>query len=312
LEERLRGGLAFARRTLHQADRHNIPFLASALTFDALLTAIPFLLLLLVGLTHVARLSSGSSVQDLDQLFQRFVPPTAYDNGTGPFAGVEKFLVGFTKARGKISYFAFPLFLWFSTRLFASIRTSLNLVYDAPRRPEGRHFVIWYLLGKLRDMMMVVLTLALLTVNGALTGGLKVLSSRGNQLTATVPWLRFFVSGLGQVLTQVTALLFSVSLFYLVYRHASPRRLPRGAALAASVFTAGLFELAKRLYGWYIVHAAVVNRFSADASTGVAILFVLWIYYTALVFLVGAVVAETWDLRSRQRKASLEAAQPAV
>ena len=68
--------------------------------------------------------------------------------------------------------------------------------------------------------------------------------------------------------------------------------------------TAGLFEVAKILYGWYIVHAAVVNRFSTDASTGVAILFVVWIYYTALVFLVGAVVGETWDLRSRQKHAS--------
>jgi uncharacterized BrkB/YihY/UPF0761 family membrane protein len=31
------------------------------------------------------------------------------------------------------------------------------------------------------------------------------------------------------------------------------------------------------------------------------ILFVLWLYYTALVFLIGAVVAETWDLWYRQR-----------
>lgn len=264
-----------------------------------------------MGLTHVARLSSGSTVQDLNQLFQRFVPQSAYDNGSGPFAGVEKFLVGFTRARGRISYVALPLFLWFSTRLFASIRTSLNLVYDAPRRPEGRHFLIWYLLGKLRDMMMVLLTLALLTVNGILTASLKVMDTRGNQLIATVPWLRFFVSGLGQVVTQLTTLVFSVSLFYLVYRHASPRRLPRGAALAAAIFTAGLFEIAKLLYGWYILHAAV-NRFSVDAGTGVAILFVLWIYYTALVFLVGAVVAETWDLRSRQRKATDEAIQPVL
>jgi uncharacterized BrkB/YihY/UPF0761 family membrane protein len=58
-----------------------------------------------------------------------------------------------------------------------------------------------------------------------------------------------------------------------------------------------------------VVHAAVVNRFSTDATYGVAILFVLWIYYTNLVFLLGAVVAETWELRSRQRKASLEQIQ---
>lgn len=255
-----------------------------------------------MGLTHVAKLSSGSSVQDLHQLFQRFVPPATATGDAGPFAGVERFLVGFLKARATVSYYALPLFLWFATRLFASIRTSLTLVYDAPRRPGDRHFVLAYVAGKLRDMMMVVLTVGLLVLNAALSAGLKVVSSRGDELVLSVPALEFFVSGLGQLLTQVTAFGFAISLFYLVYRHASPRRLPRGAALAGSVFTAGLFEVAKRLYGWYLLHLAVVNRFSADASTGAAILFVLWLYYTALVFLIGAVVAETWDLWSRQHR----------
>lgn len=289
------------RRTLDQADRHNIPFLASALTFDGLLAAIPFLLLLLVGLTHVAQLSSASSVDDLHYLFRRFLPPAAAVEGTGPFAGVEHFLVGFLRARATVSLYALPLFVWFATRLFASIRTSLSLVYDVPRRP-GRHFVLAYLAGKLRDMMMVVLTVALLLANTALTAGLKVVSGRGDELAQAVPSLRFFVTGVGQFLTEVTTFAFSISLFYLVYRHASPRRLPRGSALVGSLLTAGLFEVAKRFYGWYLLHLAVANRFSADASTGAALLFVLWLYYTALVFLIGAVVAETWDLWSRQRR----------
>jgi membrane protein len=257
----------------------------------------------------VAHLPPGSSTQDLNLLFQRYVPRTAYAEGTGPFAGVEKFLIGFTNRRETVSFVALPLFLWFSTRLFASIRTSLNLVYDTPKRPGERHFLVAYLLGKLRDMMMVILMVALFTISGFLSTGLKIMSARGELLAAQLPSLQFFVTGLGQLLTQLTTLLFSVSMFYLVYRHASHHRLPRMAALAASLFTAGLFELAKMLYGWYVVHAAMVNRFSTDATYGVAILFVLWIYYTNLVFLLGAVVAETWELRSRQRKASLEQIQ---
>jgi YihY family inner membrane protein len=304
----LRDGLAFVQRTLHQADRHNILFLASALTFDGLLTAIPFLLLLLVGLTHVAQLSSGSSVQDLQQLFQRFVPPASVPNAAGPFAGVEHFLVGFLRARTTVSLYALPLFLWFATRLFASIRTALTLVYDAPRRPGDRHFVLAYLAGKLRDMMMVLLTAGLLIVTAALSAGLKVVGGRGNELVAA-PGLRFFLTGAGHLLAEVIAFGFSVSLFYVVYRHASPRRLPRRAALAGSLVTAGLFEVAKRLYGWYLLHLAVVNRFSADASTGAAILFVLWLYYTALVFLIGAVVAETWDLWSRRHHTGVQPVQ---
>ncbi len=283
-----------------QADRHNLPFLASALTFDALLAAIPFLLLVLIALTHVAHLSPRSSAQDLQQLFQRLMPPTGAD-GEGPFAQVEKFILGLTRARATISLYAIPLFIWFATRLFASVRTSLTLVYDVPRRGTGQHFVVGYLLGKLRDAMMVVLAVSLVIANALLSGGLKIASARGEALTTAVPALGFFVSGLGYLVTQIVAFAFSVWVFYVVYRHASPRRLPRRAAFAGSLFTAALFEVAKRAFGWYLHNLAVVNRFSADANIGAVILFVLWLYYTALVFLIGAVVAETWDLWHRQR-----------
>ena len=300
LLSRLRGARAFAGRTLHQADRHNILFLASALTFDALLAAIPFLLLVLVGLTHVAHLSPRSSAQDLHQLFVRLVPPEAAEEGAGPFAMVEKWLLGLTRARATVSLYAIPLFIWFSTRLFASIRTALTLVYDVPRRPDDQHFVLGYVLGKLRDAMMVVLTLALIVGNAVLTTGARVINARGRDLLVDYPTLGFFVTGLGKAVTEVVAFSLSLSLFYVVYRHASPRRLLRRAALAGSVFTALLFEVAKQIFGWYLHNLAVVNRFSADANIGALILFVLWLYYTAVVILGGAVVAETWDLWVRR------------
>ena len=286
---------------MHQADRHNILFLASALTFDALLAAIPLLLLLLVALTHVAHLSPRSSAQDLHQLFQRVVPPAASAGGTGPFAAVEQFLLGFTRARLAISLYAVPLFLWFATRLFASVRTALTLVYDVPRRPTGQHFVLGFLSGKLRDAVMVLFTLALLVGNATLTTGLRVLNTRGQDLIARWPGLGLLVGSIGRSVSEVVAFVFSAALFYVVYRHASPRRLPRRAALAGSLFTALLFEVAKRFYGWYLHNLAVADRFSADANLGAVILFILWLYYTGVVFLLGAVVAETFDLLGRQR-----------
>ena len=293
---------------MHQADRHNILFLASALTFDALLAAIPLLLLLLVALTHVAHLSPRSSAQDLHQLFQRVVPPAASSGGTGPFAAVEQFLLGFTRARLTISLYAIPLFLWFATRLFASVRTALTLVYDVPRWPTGQHFVMGFLAGKARDAVMVIFTLALLVGNATLTTGLRVLNTRGQDLIARWPGLGFLAGTIGRSVSEAVAFAFSASLFYVVYRHASPRRLPRRAALAGSLFTAILFEVAKRFYGWYLHNLAVASRYSADANLGAVILFVLWLYYTGVVFLLGAVVAETWDLLGRQRASQPRAA----
>jgi membrane protein len=285
---------------LQAADEDNIPFLASALTFDALLAAVPFILLLLIGFTHVAQAVTHGPELDTLELFHRFLPPHSGLPDRDPFGVMERLLTGITKNRGTLSVYAAPAFLWFSTRLFGGIRTSLNDIYDVSLRPpRPRPFVAVYLLAKLRDSIMVVGTVILFLTNTLLTTGLTVLQARG---TASVPQLAFFVSTLGRILAEVLAFAFSVSLFYVTYRYASIRRLPWKTALLASIFTAVLFEVAKRLYGLYLANFASFESQGGDANLGAVVLFILWVYYTALVFLLGAVVAETWELRKMQQR----------
>ncbi len=238
------------------------------------------------------------------------MPHIAEAQDDGPFDRISGLLLGVIRSRGTISLYALPLFLWFSTRLFASIRTSLTLVYDVPPRREDQHFILGYLGGKLRDAVMVGVTVVLIVANAVLTAGLKVFNARAKLLGAEDPVFEFFVTGLGRLLPESIAFAFSVGLFYLVYRHASPRRLPRQAAIAGSLFSAILFEVAKRAFGWYLQHLAMVQEFAAGPNLAAVLLFVLWVYYTGLVFLLGAVVAETWDLRSRQRTTESRASAP--
>ena len=90
----------------------------------------------------------------------------------------------------------------------------------------------------------------------------------------------------------------------MTYSYASVRRLPWKTALLAATFTALMFELAKRLYALYLSNFASLEALGGDANLGAIVLFILWVYYTAIVFLLGAVVAETWELKKmldRQR-----------
>ena len=146
---------------------------------------------------------------------------------------------------------------------------------------------------------MVIATLILFLANTVLSTGLALLQARGAE---RVPQFAFFLSSMGRFLGEILAVGFSVSLFYITYRFASVRRLPRRTALLASVFTAVLFEIAKRLYGLYLANFASFEGPSGDANIGAAGLFILWIYYTAIVFLLGGVVAETWELRKMQQR----------
>jgi membrane protein len=261
---------------------------------------VPFILLLLIGFTHLAQAVTQGPEVDTLSLFHRFLPPHTGLPNRDPFGVIERLLTGITEHRGKLSVYAAPAFLWFSTRLFAGIRTSLNDIYDVSvRPPRPKPFLLVYLLAKIRDSFMVLGTVILFLANTLLTTGLAILQARG---AASVPQLAFFVSTLGRLLAELLAFAFSVSLFYVTYRYASVRRLPWSTALLASIFTAVLFEVAKRLYGLYLANFASFESQGGDANLGAAVLFILWVYYTAIVFLLGAVVAETWELRKMQQR----------
>ena len=194
-----------------------------------------------------------------------------------------------------------PAFIWFSTRLFAGVRTSLNDVYDVSARPTPpRHFILTWLAGKLRDIAMVIGTVVLFLVNTVLSTMLTIVWSRGSE--RVIPQLALSVLQRRPAARRAAGVRVLGLLFYLTYRYASVRRLPWRTALLASTFTAVLFELAKRLYGLYLAHFASVGSAGGDANIGAAVLFILWIYYTAIVFLLGGVFAETWELRHMQQR----------
>lgn len=258
----------------------------------------PFILLVLIGLTHLAQAITHGPPIDTVLLFHRFLPPHSTASNGDPFGVIERLLTGISKNRGQLSLYAAPAFLWFSTRLFAGIRTALNDIFDVSLRPtRHRAFILLYLQAKLRDAVMVIGTVFLFLANTLLSTGLVVLEARG---TASVPQLAFFVSTVGRFVTELLAFMFSVSLFYVTYSYSSVRRFPWKTALLASTFTAVLFEVAKRLYGLYLANFTSLDAWGGDANLGAAALFILWVYYTAIVFLLGAVVAETWELRKMQ------------
>ena len=154
------------------------------------------------------------------------------------------------------------------------------------------------LLAKVRDLGMVLLTLSLFLVNTTLTFGMTFLHRYLEQTGfGTHPVMRTLQGWVGELIGFV----FLIALFFLLYRHASLRRPGWQAALVAASFMAAAFEIAKRLYAVYLLGASSYGAAAVDATIGAIILFVVWVYFSSLVFLLGGVVAETWELRQLQR-----------
>jgi membrane protein len=282
------------QRALIAAGDVNVPFLASALTFDALLAGVPFVLLLLVGFSFL--LQGGSSpVEDLNVLMMRFIPPSAAGS-SGDLTGLaHQFLITITGSRGTISVFATALFIWFSTRLFASVRTALNRIYHmAAPKHRDRHFLVRMLLNKSWDVVMVGMLLLLFVINTLLGAAL---TSAEAWSMARMPGAAESVSYIGRFLNIALGFVFAFLVLTLVYRYASSRPVPWRTAFVASTFAALAIELAKRIFGLYLAAATDVHGIVAYGSFTTVILLVLWAYYSSIVFLLGGVVAETWAER---------------
>jgi membrane protein len=165
---------------------------------------------------------------------------------------------------------------WTSTWVFSSLRAALNVVF---RVEKGRGIFR----GKAVDFLLVLLAGVLFLMSMVLTSAVAVFQS----------YASYFPLDLGIVyqliLKYLIPFLATLALFFLVYQIAPNRKIPFRAALKATFFTSVMWEAAKQLFGWYILH---LGRFSAVyGSLSTLAVFFLWIYYSAAIFLFGAEIA---------------------
>lgn len=270
-----------AKRTLEGAYEDNIPFLASALSFDVILTVIPFLVLLLGLVGSLVQHQITTHQIDIPELLQRFMP------GGDVVRDVETVLAQVVASRGQLTLFGVPLFLYFSTRLFGGLRAALNEVFDT----EERRPWLW---AKLLDLLMVLLTGSLLLLS-ALLPALEATTSSQLVGGSVVQWLY-------RLSLELVAFAFSTLLFLIVFKVMPSRRIAWRTALVAAGVCALAFELAKRGYALYVAHFVTFDKLATTSNAAAFLLLILWVYYTNCVFLIGGEIAEAYDL-ARMRRA---------
>jgi len=284
VQTRARRGWAFSpagfvRRVFLGAYEDNILFLGSALTFDALLAALPFVLLLLAALGYFVH-AGDEAMADVLALLDRLLPPVQPGQGS-PLDRAERMVTGVMESRAQLSTWGLPLFLWFATRFFSGTRAALNEVFDTR---ESRSIVV----GKIIDLLLVIAALVLIVANALLT-----------VLVADDPWFGRFVASL-------STFALGVMLFYIIYTVAPTRAMRWDTAVVAAAVASLGFEVAKMLYGMYLAQFARIDRLISNANAIALLLLVVWLYAMALIFLLGAEVAETYDLMRRQREQRAE------
>jgi membrane protein len=91
--------------------------------------------------------------------------------------------------------------------------------------------------------------------------------------------------GIVGTLDFIVSLCLVSALFALIYRYMPARRLPWRVVIAGGTLTAVLFDVGRWGIGLYLAHSTQLSAFGAAASFAALL---LWLYYTAQIFLFGA------------------------
>jgi membrane protein len=273
----------FLRRLWTKVQEDDVFFMAGAVAFNLLVAALP-LVLLGVGLTgYFLAAQFGDPAEASRALVAAMMPHGAGDVDVAALA--QAVVSGVLEQRSGFTLFGALLFTWLATRLVGTLRVALREIFDIGR-DRG------VLRGKLFDMLVVVVGALLLTLNLGVTITLEAAVSLGVGALGVGSSL----AGLAQrLLGQVVALLSIWSLFLVLYRYLPARRIPWPTAMVAATFSAVLHEALKVGFSWYATQVADYTSTWGNLAT-VGVLF-FWIYYEAVVFILGGEVAQVYTLR---------------
>jgi membrane protein len=159
--------------------------------------------------------------------------------------------------------------------VFGEIQTSLNAIWKA----EAKGTTVSRLIRARAASLGLVATLGFLLIVSLVVS--TALTAFGNYLDSVLPFGKFILAVLNTVVSvMLISLLFAAIYKVLPDRHLEWRDVVIGALVTAILFTAG-----KSLISWYIGSSAIASSFGA---AGALIVLLLWVYYSAQIFLLGA------------------------
>jgi membrane protein len=189
-------------------------------------------------------------------------------------------------------------FVWFSTRLFGSLRSVLASVFDIDR-DRG------VIAGKVFDVRVTMVSTLLVMMYTALSAYMALATTRWSQVLADAGVPARTMGSLAYSAGRVAAFVAIGIMFYALYRYLPNRHIRPAKALISAAVAASLFEAAKAAFRIYL-HRFNPGSFYTGTLAVVAIV-ILWMYYAALVFVVGAEVGQVYDLRRIRRLQQHEA-----
>jgi membrane protein len=250
-------------------------FMAAGLAFFFLVCLIP-LMLLGVSLVGFVLSTEQAAREVIGQLTRNF--PVYKTEITAA-------LMRIVRTRRQSGLIGIAVLIVFSTPLFGAVRLVMHRLLGIR---AGRGFVRSFLV----DTGMVVLLCVLLFAATVVTWVVQWFQDHLLELApANLRWVPLIPVAFSVTLSAV--------MFYLGYRYVPIRHVHVLPALAGGILASLLWEVAKQLFRLYIRGVGVYDHFYGPL--GVLIAVVMFVYYSAIVFVFGAAYVASLESRQRAR-----------
>lgn len=265
--------ITLGKRTFQSFGSDKCSTLAASIAYYAVFSIFPMAVFAVAVLGFI--MGGAQARQNVVDAITKIIP--LGDQGQQGLANTIK---GATAAKGWLGLIGIVSAGWSASGLFGQIRSSLDSVWDVDRD-------LPMLRANLRNLMLFIGFGGLLAASVASTGFLEGARKAGSDMLGPLLTLG---APLFVLLTFLAPLLLTFIAFMVLYRFAPHARLGWGDVWPAAVIAAIFFEFGKSLLTFYIVHLGGFNALAG--SLGAAILFLVFVYWTAQVLLLAAEFAK--------------------
>jgi membrane protein len=262
-------------------EKNNLFFAGAGISFSLFLGIIPFILFVFSILGNIFDQSVIET--QINNLIDQTIPYPAYANYVKrliisrlPEVIEYRTLAGFLGAFG---------LLFTSTWIFSSIRTILNQIFHVK-------IVKGYLYGLLRDFLMVILLVFLISLTTFMYPAVKLFY----ELTKYYPSIQHLTgSPVWTMGVYALSLALMFGMFFLLYYLIPYEQLGKKVALVSAFWATLLWEVARNIFKYYLNNILSGNPLYGAFVLIIAIL--LWVFYSACLFIVGAEIGQLFRER---------------
>lgn len=175
------------------------------------------------------------------------------------------------------------ILLFTASGVFSEIQGGLNIIWGVQANPNQKWFA--FIKNRFISFAMVLISAVLLLISIVLSTLLALLSSRINYFIGVNIFLELTIS-------YFFSFLMITLLFAMIFKHLPDISLKWSDVWVGALITSLLFSIGKILIGFYLNLAPLASVFGAAGSL---IVLLVWVYYSAQVFFIGAEITKIYS-----------------